>query len=543
MTKRNLLLVSLLAVFGLGVMVPVALAQAPVEGEGTVMTVSSSEYTLRPNSNGDAGGPIFLNFVSGYGTIAGGEAITITYSEPIVGANAINTLWSSDEWYLVPQDFCDDSHSTVGGVKSVGWFCNSVSYYASGNTLTLTNGTSPIGPWTGGYITIWGLRAATVGLSATAVNPITAQVSAALNQSYPLSFTIGGATQSGFVNVGQIANVGGTLSATMYATNILTCYGTEEAGFDIYIAEDWAGAWTSLTDEFILAPFAPSANYSPTNGSNISISLTGIPYGVQICPETVHTEGYSETFAAAPSCYTGVKANDSTTFDFVLTHTLRTELEAADFPFGIVAPSSVPPNSPPIVATVTLNPLGPSATNYPAFQYPVQGLPAEPSSPFNAVTFVGCQTNLLYPYVTNYITGASGGPEGNWDTALEVSNTTSDPFTYTSWWWDFDGVFPTAGATPMVGSCTFYVYNGFAAAGVTPPTTAATPLSWTSPLVPSGGIYAVMLSNTPAKGSTGGYAIAICNFQHGSGWAAQVDNANGLGNWQVMAGYLAPTYE
>lgn len=63
----------------------------------------------------------------------------------------------------------------------------------------------------------------------------------------------------------------------------------------------------------------------------------------------------------------------------------------------------------------------------------------------------------------------------------------------------------------------------------------------------SGGIGTFFLSDTPppggtgtsAKGVPGGYAIAVCNFLNGTGYAQIVDNANGLGNWGVMGSYLA----
>ena len=48
-----------------------------------------------------------------------------------------------------------------------------------------------------------------------------------------------------------------------------------------------------------------------------------------------------------------------------------------------------------------------------------------------------------------------------------------------------------------------------------------------------------MLSQTSAKGLGGGYAIAVCNFLNGTGYALVADNANGLGNWGVMGNYLA----
>jgi len=538
MTKRNLLLVSLLVVFGLGAMVPAALAQAPTQGEGTVVSVSSSLYTLRPNSIGDAMGPVFLNYASGYGIIAGGETFTITYSQPIVGASDFNTFYSENPTQAT-KDVCDDTYA----VGIAGVFCSSMFIYASGNTLTLTNGSTAVeywGPAVHGpsYITIWGLRADSVGIPGGTI--INATVGAALNQQYPITFSSSGSIVSYPVNVGQIAPLAtGTITATMYPTDVLSCigYSSEFTGFDIYMSENWAGAWTALSDELRVAPFGPtpSNNYFVTNGSEISITLTGIPPGVKITPGTpqVDNGGFQETWGPIPPPFTASAGNTTVTFEFSLTRTDPTAQEASDIQFDISSPATLPPNTPPIVATVMLNPTTPTSY-FPAFTYPVGALVAEPSSPFDAVTFIGCQTNLLFPYVTNYTTGASGGAEGNWDTALEIANTTSDPFNYSSDIWNYgtDSLWP-AGATPQSGSCSFWVY----AAPSSPTPAAATP-TFTTGIVPSGGIWATLLSNTAAKGTAGGYAIATCNFLNAVGYAETLNNF-GLGNPQVLGSYLA----
>jgi len=537
MTKRNVLLVSLLLVFGLGVMAPAALAQAPTEGYGTIINVAPSLYTLRPNSIGDAVGPVFLNFSSGYGTIAGGEVFNVTYSQPIVGASGINSLGTT----VAAADFCDDSHAT--GIA--GTFCSAMTYTASGNTLTLTNGTAPIGGWTAGYITIWGVRVSTVGVLPGFV---TATVNAALNQSYPISFSTQGATTAVPVNVGQIANTtsGGTVTATSVPINVLTCIGTSgvSADFTVTVTEQWAGAWTALSDELVLAPYAPTATNKVTNGSEISIEVSGIPNGATITPEAITKVSGSQTWAALPAAYTGTVPNDHTTFDFVLTTTLRQEVEASTFTFKVVTVGAVPANTPSMTASVTLNPMTPTtAAEYPAFTYPVGTLAEEPTYPLPALSFIGCQTNLLFPYVTNY-TGGGTSAEANWDTAIGVSNTTSDPFNYSS---PDDGTPVPSGATPQDGSCTFYIYGaGTASAPRATPTT-ATPIIFTTPVVLSGGNYSFFLSWTKAAGFLGGYAIAVCNFQNAVGYEETVDNA-GIGNWEVMGSYLAyvipnPYYE
>jgi len=511
-------------------MAPSALAQG---GFGTVFNVTPSLYTLRPNSIGDAGGQIYITMASGLGVIAGGEVFTVTFSKPIVGAAGIA---------LDPNaatDFCDDS--TAGPMAT--FFCSNMAFSAAGNVLTLTNQKYPLGAVTNGiggslgvgnFITIKGIRFDTVGVPPGTF--ITASVGAVLNQNYPLSFGLAGVTQTQTpVNVGQVATttLGGTVVATLVqSTSILTCFGSTGSTFELNVQEQWAGAWTSLSDELYLAHYAPTASLTPTNGSDISITFTGIPLGVTVAPGTdvypavVTSQGTVEWGVYAPLAYTGVKANDTVTFDYPILGTLRPEVEAANFYFTVYTTGPIALQSPPMQASITLDPTTPTGIPlYPAFTYPNGPLLEEPYYPLTVVDFIGCQTNLLFPYVTNYT--SSAGTLGNWDTGIVVSNTSSDPYTP-----DFGGAVPTA------GSCAFSVYAS-TTGSLTPSADALPVATFNTPAVYTGGIDAFMLSSTTAKGLPGGYAIAVCNFLNGTGYAQVVDNANGLGNWGVMGAYLA----
>ena len=535
MTRMRLLLVSLLLVFGFGAIAPVALAQ----GNGTVFNVSPSLYTLRPNSTADALGTVYIDFSSGVGTIAGGEVFTITFSQPIVGASGIASLAQA----TAAADFCDDSKSGAAGK-----FCSAMAFSATGNVLYLTNGATPVAGFTSGYVAIKGIRIATVGLVPGSF--VTAYVGAVLNQQYPISFAQAGVTQSGSVNVGQIASttLGGTVLASLnYSTVIWTCFGSVESDFNIEIAEQWAGAWTSLSDEMALAPYAPSATNTVTNGSIMSVTLYGIPKGVTVTPEPPFTDLGTVTWGPAPKAYTGAVTNDTHTFEFVLLSTLRPELESAEFDFGVTTTGAISLQNPPMTASVTLNPMTPDTTDFPAFTYPVGALQEEPNYPLSVVDFIGCQTSMLFPYVSNLNSGSGSGALGNWDTAIAVSNTSSDaapPFGYSSAI-PFDD---NLGAIPTAGSCTFYVWAA-GTGGTTTPTADASPYAtWTTPVVNTGGVYAFLLSGTSGAGVVNGYAIAVCNFLNGVGYAAILDNANGLGVWAAYANYLAyiipnPLYE
>jgi hypothetical protein len=526
MTKRNLLLASLLLVLGLGIMAPVASAQ--VEGNGTVFNVSPSLYTLRPNSIGDAGGQVYITMSTGLGTIAGGETFTITFSKPIVGAAGIKNAPVSE--------FCNDGTTALTGGSAGAGFCENMSFSAAGNVLTFTNGSAPLAGWAATeYVVIWGLRFDTVGVPPGTF--ITATVGAVLNQNYPVSFGMAGVTQSQTpINIGQVAttSAGGTVYAQVgapyYATSILTCFGTTGSDFTINVAEQWAGAWTSLTDELTLAPYAPTASGLATNGSDISITISGIPIGVTVAPLSgpVTTLGTVLWGTYTPLSYTGVKANDSVTFDFPIASTLRPEVEAANFNFQVYTSGAIALQSPPMTASVTLDPMTPNVpVLYPAFTYPNGSLMEEPVYPLTVVDFIGCQTNLLFPYVTNFTNLSSGGALGNWDTGIVVSNTSSDPYGPA-----FGGAYPTA------GTCAFSVYAS-TSGSLTPSADATPTATFNTAPVYSGGIQSFLLSQTSAKGLGGGYAIAVCNFLNGTGYAIVADNANGLGNWGVVGTYLA----
>jgi len=506
MTKRNLLLVGLLLVFGLGVMAPSALAQ-------TTLTATTSVYTLRPNSNAEAVGPIYLNYVSGSGNITAGQSFNVIYSQPIVEASGVGGTNGPIA------DFC---------VSTATVTCSALVVTASGNTLSLTSPSAVTGGLASGYIEMYGVRINTYGLASG--TSITATVYTSISTTNPFTFSNG--TNSIGTIVGTVASTT-ALSVSVASWepfSLLTCDtypSSDDEYFQLTATENWAGAWTSDADEVALAP------YLATNGSKVEVTVTGIPAGVTMTPLAPVNGGEGTQTWTTPAAYTGGVFNDSTTFVYTITATNRSipvHPESATFKFDITTSAPLAQGNPNTAISVTLGP-APSASSpvYPAFSYPVFGLAEEsPGTPTAVVQWQDCTTTLVYPYVTNYNGGASGGTMGNWDTALEVANMTSQPYPSTS----------NLYVIPQNGACTFSFYNAGTSTTIGT-ATQASPISFTTPVVKSGGNYAFMLSSTPAAGLTGGYAYAICNFLWGGGYAELVNNANGLGNWGVMAGYLA----
>jgi hypothetical protein len=99
--------------------------------------------------------------------------------------------------------------------------------------------------------------------------------------------------------------------------------------------------------------------------------------------------------------------------------------------------------------------------------------------------FTLCQTDLLFPYITN----APG-----FDTGIAIANTTTDPF----------------GTLNQQGICNLYFY------GTSAPTN---PYATTSIATGTTGAW---MASTIAPGFTG-YMIAVCNFQYAHGYAFVAD--------------------
>jgi len=120
-----------------------------------------------------------------------------------------------------------------------------------------------------------------------------------------------------------------------------------------------------------------------------------------------------------------------------------------------------------------------------------------------------CQTDLLFPFVTN---------QAGFDTGMSIANTSSDPF----------------GTSPQTGNCQLNYYGATTGGGAAPSAqTTTTPLQ--------GGQTAVFtLSSGGTNGIAAtpgfqGYIIAICNFRYAHGFAFISD----VGSQKLAEGYLA----
>jgi len=551
-TKRNLLLVSLLLVIGLTAWAPIALAS------NSNAVVTSNVYTVRLNSNADAIGSITLTFTSN-GTIAGGQELIVAFGYGAASftspyfASPVDIVGNTGISSVPISDFCVDS--------GIGFCANatvsSTALVPNVATFTMNGAGRPVS--NGQTITLFGFRMAATTNPAGAV-PANTAIEAEVTQ--PI-------TQQNFINLGGAVTSPGDygpfevsfveahpINVSVYPASgenyALTCKGvgtgvslgggSASPTFSIEVIENWSGALTALSDELALAPYAPDPGKVATNGSDISISLSGVPVGVTVVagtPSACASNSGALTFGApTPSSFTGAVGSSGVTFDFPFASTTHIDIQCADYPFTVYSNGMISKHSPPIEVSVQLDPATgidsdevpvPSG-DYPSFSYPFVDAtgttyPQENLTQFDVLEFADCSSFLLYPAVTNYTGGPTAVPFANFNTAITHTNDTSDPFTL-------------GGAVPQNGACTDYLYNNSTVAATnTAPVAEAVPLVYTTPIIATGGVYGYTLSNIPQFAGMTGYIISECDFTNGTGYAQIWDNA--LADPHVMSSYLA----
>lgn len=129
---------------------------------------------------------------------------------------------------------------------------------------------------------------------------------------------------------------------------------------------------------------------------------------------------------------------------------------------------------------------------------------------YNTFTIASCRTNLLFPYVTNYMSATE-----KWDTGIAISNTSKDPF----------------GTVTQAGEC-YINYYGTNAPAVNP--AKSTSIAAGAQLVFTVGGGNALQGIDPAANFQG-YIIATCYFQYAHGYAFVSTPSQG----GLSQGYLA----
>ena len=513
MTKRNLLLGSVLLVFGVLALVPCAMATT----WGAYANVRKG--VARAEGYAEATGQVVMNInANGYGLVPDGSSFTITYSAPVVSGTALVVC-------------------AGGGASPWATGCGdllAVSYGASTVTITFQNGINSGA--TNFTVNDGSQVAVTVRINATqsACTPVTATVTAyspgSINQLSLVPST---------VNVGTVVNVDcvPSLVLTGMAASALNCIGVKDVGnyeneFVLGVNENsgviTAGytppavyALTSMTDEenldwgggVVATNPPPPPTTVVTNETDFVVTFSGVPTGVGI--RQVHIQQGSGTLTVAltsPVSVPGPTAGQIT-FSYKTTSEDNGSVEGVNITYAYWSAGPLPPGSYQITATVALSPT--TITDIPYFTGVAEGNSHD--QPLAVVNFYNCTTSLLYPFVTSYLAGPPYA-FNNLGTEIFVANTTVDPLA-TAAAGLINPSLAIGTATPQSGTCTFWL---FPTAGAFADGTAGAMASFMSPTIWAGGTYGFdMGSQFPGKT---GYIYAICGFQNAHGVEYVTDN-------------------
>jgi hypothetical protein len=247
--------------------------------------------------------------------------------------------------------------------------------------------------------------------------------------------------------------------------------------------------------------YVPNGILTSANGSVATAQLTSSAGGTALATVSGSTStsittntGLTSGGANSLAAVTVSAGSGSAVFEIVLDDPNNLDLFYVPV-FIVTTSNTVSGSSTPISATVNLSPTG--STTIPNFAVGAS------TTTLTASTFNLCSTSLLFPFVTNQL---------GFDTGIAISNTSTDPF-------------GSNGATAQAGTCTLNFYGSGA----------PSPANVTTPNVPSGTVYAQVLSGIGAGFQ--GYIIAQCSFQYAHGFAFITD---GVGvNGGLSQGYLA----
>jgi hypothetical protein len=210
----------------------------------------------------------------------------------------------------------------------------------------------------------------------------------------------------------------------------------------------------------------------------------------------------------------GTGSSTVTTFQAVYEITAQSPIQFEAFPIPVYmgAPANTLNPSGPMTITTSFAPIVAIPTpgvvetfaNYPSF--------VNLNSPQNAEYQTFCLTTLLFPYVTNY--------QGTYETGMAIANTTTD---------NLGAVTTTAPngksvSVPTNGTCTINFYSGTG----TQPAPFVTPVIGvnTTAAPTAGAVYANTLTVMSGATNFTGYAIALCQFLEGHGFAFITDYGN-----------------
>jgi len=473
-----------------------ALLATPVFGQGVAFQASSLPQQARIEGLTETMGAVVLQ-ATGAGSIPGGSSITILYSGTITNTPTIASLSGSFSG-AVPTT-CQGATCPNNGSSST------FAVSASGNQLTIAvSGAGTSGNYVkfavGDYIVISQVRVNVNALGAS-VSTVTATMSGTSSQptSFPITFTQAVVPVASVVSPSLNVQVNGS----SLPTPILQTCGVVTSAFNVVVAERYPAALTTTAQE---SAFTPA--YPPVGGTQVIVTLSGVPAGMGVAFSGVNVAGSTGGFAASgsftPNSTTTQAGNGTFSFTTAAGSTSLSEVVQFDFRIGALnsAGTALTSGTPSITAlgttvnvtaTVALGPIQAASAGPVSFAANNQG--------GGTVATIGdCVTNMLFSFVTNQV---------GFDTSIQISNTSSDALAFSS-----------GNANKQNGTCTLTLYpTDLTTQTATAAGAVGTPSQITTPSIAAGGVYSFLQSGSAFKLQSG-YVIAVCRFldAHGFGF-------------------------
>lgn len=475
MMKTKLLFVSLFLVFGLAATVPSAMANT-----GTVWSISFNTNEIRNEGLSEAVGTLAFTMEDLNSDpvryTSNNSFLRITYTAPIE--------MDVDGDYAV--DVACSGQDPFGGSGNGSVLCANLTPVVSGanhNILTVNFNamdwpTPPLTTNTQIYVT--------VRINATVLAPcamVDASIIGSQVTNTPLTIL---SNESPYV-LGNVKCGPATTVTVNEVATVLTCIGVKDVAsydndFCIRILENDVDALTSQSDE----SFLESDTDFPTNGSNILVTITGIPPLVGIAPRSPKV---CEDFDVSDPNYCPgglLEIQDGVSvpgqppgqlqFFYQVDYTNTTVIEAVDLCFRFWSKGPLPPGQAysmqVTVALTDTNP--PNGEDMPAFK-------GNEATNLVVVQFYDCDTNLLYPFATNYM----AGPPflyNNFGSIILVANTTWDPLATA----DAIAINPQeqeGSAIPQSGPCEFWLFPSATGGFADGSSASYGPISFVSPTI------------------------------------------------------------
>ena len=464
--------------FGVAVIALPALLAAPAMAQGVAFQSTSLPRQVRVEGRTETVGEVNL-LASNTGTVLAGSSITITYDAKISNVPGPGNVTCVED--AVPTSCAGDITVTPSGNQLIISITTSITFTASV-----------------GRITVAGVRAdvSALGSGTAAVNAALSGTSAAPGTN-PITFTQGSvpvgtvqarAIDERFPTTPQVILT--CVARSITSTSLAAIPGS--ATVTIRVDELFPAALTSVTDETGFA-----ATPVPTVGTVIRVTLTGVPEGFTILPIANTASG---ALPVVPLSLPGAKKSTGAplTFDYTVgpaaAATLTGTVEGVSLNYTIQAArgdvallggaASV------VRATVSLETVDTSSVPTPPATITIISFATNVQEEGTVFTVQDCQTYLLFSWLPN--TG-----DGAFDSGIAINNSSKDP-----------AVIGTAGQT---GDVDVYFWR---TDGTVP---AASPVKLATALAPgqtATGVVSALLGEEFV-----GYAIAVCNFQFGHGFA------------------------